>query len=181
MNAFTETPDPNPYAPSAVLDPREELAAAGVGVWRDGRLVVLHRDAPLPAICFKTGRPATHWFTYYLAWNRHFFSSHVEQLRLRVPLCRWRHNLTRLRWILLGLGLAVLALLAWWAPNLHLLPDPYQALVVFGLGSLMVTLILTGVALGEPVQLRRYRGNYLWLSGAGEKFLVHLPAWPLGS
>ncbi len=171
--------DDNPYAPSAVVDPREELAEAGVGVWRDGGLLVMHRAAQLPAICLKTGQPATRWFPFQLAWGRALFSISREKLHLRLPMSERRHYLAARHWVLLGLGLVLLLALVGFAPFLHWLADRDQAIFIFGIGSLMVTLVLTGVSLGEPVQLRRARGDYLWLSGASEKFLAQLPAWQI--
>jgi hypothetical protein len=178
MDAPRSTIDPNPYAPSAVADPRQELVEAGVGVWRDGGLIVLHRDARLPAICLKTGQPATRWFTFQLSWGRPLFLGRREILSLRLPLSERRHYLASRRWVLLGWGLIMLFVLVGFAPYLHWLSDRDQALFIFGIGSLMVTLVLTGVALGEPVQLWRARGDYLWISGAGERFLAQLPVWP---
>jgi hypothetical protein len=48
---------------------------------------------------------------------------------------------------------------------------------LIGSGGAAITLLLTSAALGEPVAIRRVRGDYLWLSGAGQQFLEQLPAW----
>jgi hypothetical protein len=170
--------DPNPYAPSAVVDPRQELAEAGVGAWRDGDLLVIHRDARLPEICLKTGQPAGRRLTVKLAWDEHWWSLRKQTLRLELPLSeRSYFAATRLRWLLVALGMAVLAALGVIIPRLHHWPSGQGALVIFGGGSSAITLLLCSVALGEPVAIRRVRGDYLWLSGAGQRFLQQLPVW----
>jgi hypothetical protein len=173
--------DDNPYAPSAVVDPRLELAEAGVGAWRDGSLIVLHRDATLPAICLKTGQPAGGWLTMKVAWRAWPFSLHVHPHELRLPLSPRRYWLaTRLRWWLLAVGIVILFGIPVLVLNVGDLPEQIQVFTIFGGTGLAAPLLIGGAFLGEPVQARRFRGDYVWLCGADERFLQHLPPWPGG-
>ena len=170
--------DANPYAPSAVVDPRQEFAAAGIGAWRDGDLLVVHRDVRLPDLCLKTGRPATRRLAVKLAWDEHWWSLRKQTVWLEVPLCEWRYFVaTRVRWLLVALGIAALGLMFLIAPQMDEMPVRWAAPSLIGAGGAAVTLLLTSAALGEPVAIRRVRGDYLWLGGPGERFLKQLPAW----
>jgi hypothetical protein len=171
--------DDNPYAPSAVVDPRLELAEAGVGVWRDGKLIVLHRQAMLPAICVKTGVPATDWLEQTFNGHDHLFSFQTRRFNVRVPLSSRRHWMTtRLRWWLLSAGIAILFGIPALVLNVGNLPEPVQVFTIFGGMGLATPLLIYGEFLGDPVQARRFKGDYIWLSGADERFLVHPPPWP---
>lgn len=58
-NPDSTGPQPNPFAaptgPSAARVPY--AAGFGSGVWRDGKSLVMHRDARLPPLCVRTGVP----------------------------------------------------------------------------------------------------------------------------
>jgi hypothetical protein len=176
--------DPNPYAPSAVAEPYDRREYEGdlpaeVGLWRDGRLVVMHVDARWPAICVKTGEPAVGSHIVKISrldlaswWRR-------EEIDIAVRLGpRWYWLVTRCRWILLGVGLLLLPatmsiVLVWrgfWFP--------LEAIIVALLGKFI--LIAIGGSLGDVVVLQKSRGSYLWLAGAREPFLAQLPPWPSG-
>jgi hypothetical protein len=170
--------DQNPYAPSAVVDPRHQFAEAGVGAWRDGDLLVIHRDVRLPDVCLKTGRPATRRLAVKLTWDEHLWSLRKQSLQLEVPLCDRRYDwATRLRWLLVALGIAALAVLGVFIPSMDPWPSHYSAVTIFAGAVTAVTLLLCSVMLGEPVAVRRARGDYVWLAGAGQRFLEQLPVW----
>lgn len=172
----------NPYAPSAVAAPYSGASELGVGVWRDGNLLVMHRDATLPAICLKTGAPASHWLVQKIGWQDSWFAITSHQYELRLPLSARRYWLaTRLRWWLLGLGAVAILLLVVVGMQLDRLPDgisPRQS--IFGVASLAVTLFVVAYNVGTAVTPRRFRGDYIWLSGADSRFLAQLPPWPGG-
>jgi hypothetical protein len=135
--------DDNPYAPSAVVDPRLELAEAGVGAWRDGSLIVLHRDATLPAICLKTGPPAGGGLTMKVAWRAWPFSLHVHPHELRLPLSPRRYWLaTRLRWWLLAVGIVILFGIPVLVLNVGDLPEQIQVFTIFGGTGLAAPLLI---------------------------------------
>ena len=172
----------NPYAPSAVTDPRENFLSAGVGVWRHGDQIVMHCDAQLPPICLITGQAAAGWFIKTLHWSPRPFMLWPRVLHLRVPLGpRHYFRVTRLRWVLLGLGIALLGAIICLSPYLDEMPVIPAVVVALGGGVGAVILLVIGIHLGELVHVVRSDGNYLWLSGAGPAFLAKLPHWPHGA
>jgi hypothetical protein len=50
--------DINPYASPAGVGGYEPDFNRGVGTWRDGDRLVIHKDAELPRVCLITGEPA---------------------------------------------------------------------------------------------------------------------------
>ena len=177
-------PESNPYAPPlAPVEPRVEVDATTSGLWRDGTMVVVERDAAFPARCVKCNAPVQpsqmrernfHWHTptlYLLVLLNLLIYVIValavrKRVRYRVGLCE-RH----LRWR--GIFIAV----AWsWLPAAILLyfieQDINLSLIVF-LGAMALTCI--GVV-GCPVLVaRRIDDDDVRFSGAGEAFLDSLP------
>lgn len=43
--------------------------AASGGLWRQGKLLVLHKNAPLPDVCLKSNQPATRRLKRNLSWH----------------------------------------------------------------------------------------------------------------
>src|SRR5687768_2724452 len=70
-NPFAD--NPNPYAAPHVasyMPPRVELPPGKYpGLWRQGKLLVLRKNAPLPEICLKTSQPATRRLKRSLHWH----------------------------------------------------------------------------------------------------------------
>jgi hypothetical protein len=171
------TDDINPYAPPQVLDPLLEFEAAGLGVWRDGALLVMHKDAQLPPWCIKSGRPATRWRPITLPWTRQAFALRYEQLELRLPVSE--------RWFFLS-GLWSTALATGWMIAVLLVApiamfgdlDGWAQLAIAA--AIFVTLIML-LYLYATVNLFftvvQVKGNYLWISGPNRRFLQHLPPW----
>ena len=91
-----------------------EKQGPGVGVWRDGKYLVMHRDAKLPARCIYTNEPAVISRTQKLKW-----SYQVDYARRTMPLEYGlsdeglrRVERTRRNWMLLGGCSAVGAVIA---------------------------------------------------------------------
>ena len=170
------TNDVNPYAPPKASGQVLALDEAGVGVWRDGNLLVMHKQAALPHICVRTGEPATRHVPLRVAWFRCTWQLRLDRLPMQVPMCsRWAFYSTvgRRALMLCGLtvavALAAMFVLAGWSPA------NVQALLC---GASIGALALLGAAaLGEPLQFIRARGNYLWFRGAHPRFLERLPEW----
>jgi len=61
----------NPYASPQEAGGYEGRTPYGVGVWRDGRLLVMHKDAKLPPICIHSGHAYwTFGHPLSVAWSR---------------------------------------------------------------------------------------------------------------
>jgi hypothetical protein len=173
-------PDINPYAPSAVAAD----AGPGIGVWHEGPLVVMHKDAKLPRICLYTGLPAVGAREFRAVWKGagDLLSSgkYIYLPLSREPLRAFAR--ARLQSLIgLGLGLVVL-IVCFLAPVLAQLGDWVAPAVL--LPSLLLGAIGIGLwwvnyaALSEPLKVVYAHGPYLWLAGTHPLFLAHLPAWP---
>jgi hypothetical protein len=179
MTTLPNTADLNPYAPSLVPQPRQDFAEAGVGLWRDGDLVVMHRDAAWPAVCVRTGEPAVGWFPMRILRTAPGSWLRSETIRFHLPVGRrWHWLTTKLRTGLLTAGLISLGALVTSAFYFDRFPSGLSLSIALGGGVTSIALILTSSGLAQLVTLRRDRGNYLWLTGPSEKFLEQLPVWP---
>jgi hypothetical protein len=179
MNSAIEL---NPYAAPAEAGGYDTQAAAGIGVWRDGNLVVMHRAAPFPPVCIRTGQPAVRYRRYGLLWSYPIDWS-TRRLYLHLTLCETEYRRYRARWWVGALAVALPLLIIFWglATNRQQLPDWLSML----LGMLTPTGIVLMAVLrwwdGRPLKFIRVRDNYFWLSGADERFLAQLPLWGAGS
>lgn len=171
-------PDTNPYAASAVAKPQAEPAALGVGigVWRDGDFLVLHREAVLPDICLRTGLPATRRLAHKIAFGGSFFRPGVA-VTIEPPLCKQQYFLVQAGWWLLALGVTGLFGLAIAVATLTRLRPPDAGPLILTVMVLLGVVLVTGGLLCEVVYVRRWRGDYVWLRGASGRFLEKLPPW----
>ena len=167
----------NPYAPPSVPDPL--LADRGPsGAWRDGKYLVVHRSGgALPYICLWTGRPAEMRVPVLIRWSYpidYSMRQTTVDIGLTVEASRKYGRYGRLGCaanILSVLGVVVLVSLG---PVLW--------------GQLMFVILLAmgiSVAIGsiishysQHLRFSKARGEYIWLRGAGPRFLEQLPVWP---
>jgi hypothetical protein len=176
MNEGPRPPDINPYASPSVPDPLVR-PDPGVGVWREGTLLVVHRDAVLPPICVKSGRPASEWIEVTLPA--------IDMLNLgqtktvfRVPLsarARWMRSYGASFALVLAVIAAVLIPFTWAVG-----PPPLEPLGLFT-GTCIVTAlicVLQAIMLRQVISFVRLKGSYFWFSGAHRRFLAQLPPWP---
>jgi hypothetical protein len=168
--------DINPYASPAVAD-GPVVPDREIGAYQDGPLLVVHSQARLPEVCFKTGQPATRRHTMYLDGSTGTLFG-KRTLSLDLPLSHrawWLHvripfwlGMTALLCLSLG---CTLAWLNWW------LREP-------GIGKLMLASLISAVMFGiataiakECLVVKRVRGDWFWISGAHPRFLDRLPPW----
>jgi len=176
--------DVNPYAPPQVPDPIL-TPDPGIGVWRDGQLLVMHKDAELPRVCIYTGERAVGAREYRLVWKctGDLFS---REKNLYLPLCR-RH-LRAFAWqrlqSLVGLLLSAVSLLIMlFAPLLLPVLGDLVFLYVVPPGLLLgiagvVMWIVSYYGTNQPLILVHARGDYLWFGGLHVSFLQALPQSP---
>lgn len=176
MNEGGKPPDINPYAPPSVPDPLLR-PDPGVGVWRDGTLLVLHCDAVLPPICVKSARPASEWIDVTLPSIDMLILGQTKTV-FRVPLS------SRTQWMrsygaAIALALAIYAMVmvpfTWGAG-----PPPRQPLGLFTGACIVTALIcvLQAIMLRQVISFVRLKGNYFWFAGAHRRYLAQLPPWP---
>ncbi len=166
-----------------------------VGIWKDGKRLVMSKTAELPMVCVKTNRPADAWLRRKLYWHHPLlFALAVSPLiyvivalivrqkaDIRVGLCAER--LKRRRWIMAGawlaafggIGLMVLGInLAGQGPRADdVAPFFIPAGIVVAVASAIVGITLTRVV--KPERITR---EYVWISGVHPEFLASFPDFP---
>ncbi len=174
----------NPYAPPlAPIEPRAEMNTATPGLWRDGTMVVVERDAVFPARCVKCNAPVPasrmrernfYWHTpalYLLVLLNLLIYAIValavrKRVAYRVGLCE-RHVRRR------GFFIA----LAWsWVPAALVLPFMTQDIDLFSmvlLGAIMTTLV--GIIECRVMLARGINERTVRFSGCGKAFVDSLP------
>jgi hypothetical protein len=187
--------DFNPYAaPKSELGNKleEGRAWSDGGVWREGRLLVMAKGAPLPDRCLKCNAPALGWtLKRTLSWHApgwyllvlvHILIYIIVALCVRktakvaLPLCpehrRSRNWAIAVGWItaLLGIGLFVAAVVS----DKASLSPPFIVVgplfFLFGL--------LYGVWRSRPAVTVRIDDRFVWLKNVYPAFLAELPARP---
>lgn len=171
----------NPYAPpKASLDPQSPES-----LWRDGKVLVVRPDSPLPARCVKCNAPAhlplkrrkMYWhpaWVYLLLFLSPLIYIIVALIvrkcaTLSPGLCdahRRRHWLG----IALGWGGSLLALLLMFLGATY----EYCSMAVIGM-ILFLGAIVAGIILARVLQPERIDKDYIRLRGCGQAFLDTLP------
>lgn len=180
------TPEINPYAPPRVFDPPVK-PDPGVGVWRDGNLLVVHRDALLPPVCVKSGQPAAEWVEVPVSFVDFSTLSRIK-FTLRAPLSArsmwWRSNGPRISLVVAAIAFACVPLLLSLVQSAYeppyrtpLLERPYGSVLV---GAVAVGLIavLHALSYWRLLEFQRFQRDYFWFTGAHRRFLEQLPPWP---
>jgi hypothetical protein len=177
----------NPYAPSAVVEPHESLAALGAGCWRHGSLLVAHENAQLPPICVKTGKPAVEYRLSPIRWT-HPLRWPAEYVQFAVPLSArplfWLGP--GRKWVLASAAMTIVisvvaSLVAAVAIDREELThgNPEASIIAVVLGIFVIFSCFAGWAsLAQPLWIVRRKGKFYWLSGASRKFLEQIPNWP---
>jgi hypothetical protein len=170
----------NPYASPIIPDPPLPFADAGVGAWRDGNLLVIHREAPLPAICIRSGLPADAWCPLKIKWSYGFGQPRLR-MTMNVPLSRdWVYWHQRGPTIMFAVA-AILALCAVGTfPLWSGLEEEAWFVVAFALLTPAGACVIIGITFKRLLEFKRVKGNYFWFTGANQKFLEQLPMWRFG-
>lgn len=194
----------NPYASPRETDSLRSLpmadgmmdgAGSPVGVWRDGRRLVMHKMAHLPNRCVKTNQPAARWLELTMVWCHPailltllagplvpLFLTLVLQKKatIRVGLSEKRFARRRSRAII---GVSV------FAGGMSLIPgsamlaeyDYYPDLSPWLLVIAVLVVLVGGIyALWgrSVVTATRITRGYVWLKGVHRDYLAVLPEWP---
>ena len=192
-NPFADDPLPeNVVRLTSIADPLDPYAAPpgvneyktdrdpGVGMWREGKWLVMHREATFPPRCIFTNEPTETFGKQSITWA-HLNDLRGQTVKLHYGLTTAKRS--RLRWTLtIAIVVDVVAFAS--------------ALLLVGLSEQLelgrhwigpVGLILAGIIGGtlkvawntvNPLNYVRSKRSYVWLSGAGASFLDSLPAWP---
>jgi hypothetical protein len=172
--------DLNPYASPQEAGGYEERTPYGIGVWRDGCMLVMHKEARLPPICIHSGHPATAIEAYEVAWHAagRFLP---EKKSLPIPLCdkrfgdyaRLHSRTTNAGWLLAAASLGT-----FFAASNEGAVAAFVLTVAALLALCAVTLWLHAYwTFGHPLSVAWSSGDYLWLRDVHGRMLQHVPPW----
>lgn len=185
---------PNPYAAPQVQHSFAEqpFKAEGFpGLWREGNVLVMHKQAPLPDICMKSNLPANRRLRRDLRWHHPavFVALLVnlivyliiamimtKKATIHMPLTDEWFGRRRTR-MLIAWGVALLAVLMFFG-GIAAIDTDYGIFIT--LAGLFVAL---GAGIGgllgcQLVTPKRMTDQYIWLKGVHPDYLDRLPVWP---
>lgn len=182
----------NPYA--APLYMAEAVTPQPIGgLWRQGKVLVMHKQAPLPDICVKSNLPARRRLKRHLTWCHPLISLTIlagllvyvvlhlvlrKQAIIHVAMTdQWharRRNRLLIGWavLLASIGI-VIASLAVIETHENAAGGGLAAGVLLFLFSLLYLAIAP-----RMVWPKRITANYVWLKGVHPEFLDRLPVLP---
>ena len=190
----------NPYAAPQIEGGYFPAQQTGFdGLWRDGDILVMHKQAPLPPICVKSGQPATDWLQRDLQWHPPWVTWLIlfavpayvvlaliltRKATVIIGLSReWRNR--RLIRMLITAGIVSVGLaVAVGGFSLATQREEFRIAFLFVPIGLIGGLI-AGTAYGQHacrlVWPKRINGQFIWLRGVHSDFLKLLPEWPGGT
>ena len=200
--------DINPYEAPAEWEPTEtnssiithrllEGRKQHVGVWRHGRVLIMHRHAKLPNRCVKTNQPTTdserwlHTMTYCpgivylgllvgLPLVLILYLILQKKAPINIGLSKSRLARRR-RSLIIGWTLAGLSLLGFFTA-MFAACDPIQEYFWAGpLAILSLVFLITAIVWGirsQVVSAKFIDDKYIWLKGVHPDYLDMLPEWP---
>jgi hypothetical protein len=186
----------NPYAAPNVpqgYTPHTPTGPPFAGLWRQGKLLVMHKLAPLPDICLKSNLPATGRLKRKLQWHHPAISITIlagllvyvilaliltKRATIQIPLTdEW--FAIRLRRILFawGLGLVSIVLLVAGIAFVDQGEATVPAIAIMLAGVLFLAGLIYGQYAPALVSPKRMTDDYIWLKGVHPDFLDRLEVW----
>lgn len=176
----------NPYAPPQVGGPMPLSAQSTDGVWRDGNILVMHKQAVLPDRCVKCNTPASGMrLRRNLSWHHPAYFLIVlaglliyvivalcvrQRAKIDIGICE-AHRSRRRNRILAAWLIFVGAIVA------IVLGSTNESLVVLiPVGVLMVlAALIMAVLISSIVSPKKIDNYYVWLKGVNPDYLAQLP------
>lgn len=167
-------------------------ARRGQGVWRDGGLMVMCKDAELPARCVKTNEPTDRWLRRQLYWHSPvlYFLILFPGLLIYVIIALIVRKSADIR---VGVSPQAISHRRWGIATAWLSFLIGVFLVIFGLAndkpgnSLWIVSIvgliggligiITGVVMSRVVAATKITDEHVWLKGIHPEYLATLPNW----
>jgi len=183
----------NPYRPPQVTDPifkAQEVEKHGI--WQQGSLLVMRKDAVLPDRCVKSNVVAERKLKRSLSWHHPaIFLSILISLCVYIILAlilskkaviyiglsdEWFAK--RRRAIIIGWG-SVLASIAMVIVGIAMVDrnDAFGILIFAGFVVFLFGAIY-GLVASRMVSPSKIDDNYVWLKGVNKEYLAMLPVWP---
>ena len=199
LNPAAATPNPfadqNPYQSPMTPEAHgvTNKAAPSGGIWREGNVLVMHKNAVLPDICLKSNQPANQRIKLNYSWHNPIIALTIligvliyvilaivlsKKAAIDIPLTSQWVKKRRLRivmtWLLsfaclscIFLGIAVLSYESETIGALLMLSSLVLFFVAIIFGSAMATLF-------KPTKIT---DTHVWLKGVNREFLNTLPTW----
>ena len=185
----------NPYSPPLAENPFADKAASDAGIWRDGNILVMHRDAQLPDRCIKSNEPSNgqtlkrkltwHHPAVFLALlaNLIIYAILATVLGKRATIYiglspKWfakRRRRMLVSWILVFVFVGTL--FAPFALEQQVGSDATPLFIMIGvLGTLFAAIY--GLISCRLVHPKKITDEHIWLKGASPDYLAALPPWP---
>lgn len=171
------------------LEKLREGVVLGAGPWRDGKLLVTLKNAPLPDACLKCGTPPVKHVKKALSWHHPALYLVIfvgllfylilglclrKTATIFVPLCAECNGRRKRNGLISFLGFAG-ALVAFIAAATSLEGEASTAAVLAGVALLLFCLIW--MAATQFVYAKKINATHAWVKKAGSPFLDRLPQW----
>lgn len=185
----------NPYAAPQTFAGYQPQPQPGAmqGLWRKGNILVMHKMAPLPPICVKSGQPATQWLKRSMQWHPQWIALTIfagllvyvilamimmQRATIHIGLTdEWmarRKTRMMIAW-LLGLGSVAIGVLG------IVIAANTDRSEFIGLLPIAIFLLLGALIYGQYacslVRPQRITDQYVFLKGVHPDFLARLPEW----
>ena len=170
----------DPYAAPAGMAEYKTDRDPGVGMWRDGKWLVMHREAEFPPRCIFTNLEAETYGKQSISWAYlNDWRGQTVKLNYGLTMAS-RDRMRRMLAIVILVAVAAFAMIFLLVGVRVNADGPLAAL-----GPLfLLCLLVIGVSLKfawnavNPLNYVSSKKSYVWLSGAGMPFLNSLPPWP---
>jgi hypothetical protein len=157
------------------------------GVWREGKTLVMSKDASLPDHCVKCDAPAKFHLTrrmswhhpalfllLLLAWILYLILALVlrKQATVSLGLCeehyQRRKKMLTVGWVMFAIGLV--------SPVLGFSTD-YPGIALLGILLLLISIIWLSIVT-RVVTVKKIDDHFVWLTGLNENYLARFPSTP---
>lgn len=181
----------NPYqAPQSDAAIQAEFADGGL--WQSGKLLVMRKDAPLPARCVKSNVPTERRLKRNLIWHHPaVYLALLANLIIYaiLALCLQKKATIhiglsdewfwkRRRAILIGWGSVFLSIGLFTVAAIGLDSNNGFGWLMLLAAIWFLAGIIYGLTASQMVVATRIDDRYVWLKGVGREFLAELPYWP---
>lgn len=187
---------------SSPLNPYESPIAAEIvdavavdqsdGIWRQGKLLVMHKTAQLPDRCVKSNQPTDRRLKRKLQWHHPAISLTIlvallvyiilaiiftKKATIYIGLSdQW---FAKRRWIILTAWLIVFASIAMVVVGIAQFDQiPHAGWLILAGLLLFLAGIIYGNFRARMVTPTRIDDHYVWLKGVCRNYLDELPEWP---
>ena len=166
-----------------------------MGIWRDGKKLVMTKSAELPNVCVKTNRPADGWLRRKMYWHHpalyilaaspiiYIIVAMIVQQKADIRVGLSAERIRRRRWVMAVSWLVALAGIGLSIAGIRLAdagPRPDNVAPFLMLGGVLVAIIaaIVGVTLARIVRPERITKDYVWMSGVHPEYLASFPDFP---